>query len=181
MIWSADCDPGTIEIAALPVSCADPDAVDPRWFDGWLSLVAGPCGREHAVISDGRHRVRLDVVSGSLRSGAVTLHYRLAGTASLQPRMLPLRRLLALCMHRRFVTSLFPPDPRIRRWVDCLRVHDGLRDGASLQEIAQVMFGAERVAHDHERGSQSLRSRVRRMAPQARALAAGGYRMLMRK
>ncbi|EIZ78124.1 hypothetical protein WSK_3262 [Novosphingobium sp. Rr 2-17] len=133
------------------------------------------------MISDGQRRIRLDVVVGSLAKGPVVLHYRLAGTHTLRPRLLPLRRLLALCTHRRFVSSLFPPDPRMSRWIEALRVHDAVTQGASLHDIAGVLFGAQRIAADDARGSDSLRSRVRRLVREARALAAGDYRLLLQK
>lgn len=159
----------------------DPDAIDPVWFAPWLSLVEGPSRREHAVLADGRNRIRLDVIDGSLRQGPVVLHYRLAGTNSLRPRMLPLRRLLALCSQKRFVSSLFPPDPRMERFTSVLRVHDAIEAGASIADMEQAFFGAERAAHDSERGSDSLKSRIRRLVREARTMAAGEYRSLLRK
>ncbi len=109
------------------------------------------------------------------------LHYRLAGTHSAQPRMLPLRRLLALCSHKRFIGSLFPPDPRMMRWVEALRVHDALADGASITTITAELFGAESLDLDTRRGSDSLKSRTRRLIREARSMAAGGYRSLIRR
>lgn len=181
LIWCAQFDPGALQVEAIPAPTGDIDAIDPAWLGPWLSLVPGERGHEHAVISDGLRRIRLDVVAGSLTQGPVVLHYRLAGTHSLAPRLLPLRRLLALCTHRRFVSSLFPPDPRIARWIETLRVRDAIAEGASVAEIAAVLFGAERVVQDEARGSDSLRSRVRRLSREARSLAAGGYRCLMQR
>lgn len=181
LIWSAELDPGIIEVEARPASLNDPDAIDPAWLEPWMSVVCGSDASEHAVLSDGLRRIRLDVAAGTLRKGPVVLHYRLAGIGSLRPRVLPLRRLLALCTHRRFVSSLFPPDPRISRWVDVLRAHDAVRAGAGVQEIAEVIFGRERVERDADRGSESVRSRARRLVREARSMAAGGYRKLMRQ
>ncbi|WP_395336781.1 DNA -binding domain-containing protein [Novosphingobium sp. BL-8H] len=95
--------------------------------------------------------------------------------------MLPLRRLLALCSHKRFIASLFPPDPRMRRWIDALRVHDALVGGASITTITAELFGAELLDLDTRRGSASLKSRTRRLIREARSMAAGGYRLLMRR
>ncbi|MGO4169931.1 DNA -binding domain-containing protein [Novosphingobium sp. YAF33] len=93
--------------------------------------------------------------------------------------MLPLRRLLALCDNRRFAVSLFPGDPKMGRFIDMLRVHDGLIAGASLSDLAEVLYGTA-VGDAKARRSDSLRSRVRRLVREARAMAAGGYRDLMR-
>ena len=62
-----------------------------------------------------------------------------------------------------------------------LRVHDAVRDGASQREIGAALFGDERVGHDWSDGSDSLRSRVRRLVREARDMAQGGYRQLMRR
>lgn len=139
-------------------------------------MVTGPGGAEHAVLTDGRYRIRLDVLEGSLRGGPVALEFKLGGVTYLRARILPLRRLLALCTHRRFVTSLFPPDPRMERFASALRVHDALAQGASIAQMAEVFYGA---AWDN--GSDSLKSRIRRLVREARALAAGDYRSLMSK
>jgi hypothetical protein len=62
-----------------------------------------------------------------------------------------------------------------------LRVHDALAAGASQREIASVLFGAERVEADWLGTSESLRSRVKRLVRDARAMARGGYRSLLRR
>ncbi|WP_067736038.1 DUF2285 domain-containing protein [Novosphingobium naphthalenivorans] len=180
LIWRADLDPGTLAVTAVPAEARDPDAIDPATLAPWLTLVTGTDGREHAVLSDGLRHIRLDVVSGTLGDGPVILGYCLSGTVSAAPKILPLRRLIALAGERRFLSSLFPADPRVARWIEALRVHDALTEGASQREIAQVLYGAERVASDWHDGSDFLRSRVRRLAAEARRLAKGGYRFLMR-
>ena len=95
--------------------------------------------------------------------------------------MLTLRRFLGLCQHRRFGTSLFPPEPQTLRWLDMLRVHDAMGEGASHREIASELFGEGRVADDWNGTSDSLRSRVRRLVQDARVMAAGGYRNMLRR
>jgi len=91
--------------------------------------------------------------------------------------VLPLRRLLAFCDHRRFLPSLYPEDPKMARLIQMLRVHDGLVAGASLGELAKVVYGNEPA---DSRRSDSLRSRVRRLVREGSMMAAGGYRRLMR-
>jgi hypothetical protein len=180
LIWHADLDPGTILVEAEPALRDEGDAIDPRALAAWLTLATNPDGREHAVLSDGRHHIRFDVGAGTLMSGPVMLRYRLAGTVSAQAKLLPLRRLVEFCIDRRFRAALYPPDPRVERWLVALRVHDGLAAGASLREIAGALYGAQRVAADWSDASDSMRSRVRRLAAEARRLARGGYRFLMR-
>jgi hypothetical protein len=181
LLWHTDLDPGTLLVEAVPAACSHPDAVDPSALAAWLTAVAGPDGREHAVLSDGWHHIRLDVEAGTLSAGPVVLRYRLEGTVSARPKLLSVRRLVEFSLHRRFAHSLYPPDPRIARWLLALQVHDGLGAGASLREIGDAIYGADRVAVDWDGASDSLRSRVRRLAAEGRRLARGGYRALMRR
>lgn len=182
LIWHADLDPGTIGVTALPADPADPDSIHVAGIAPWLAIAVDPAGCEHAVLSDGWHHIRLDIEEGRLAGqDAVLLHYRLRGLASAETRLLPLRRLLDLCRHRRFARSLFPRDPRIDRGIGLLRVHDALGEGASQREIGAMLFGEERAAQEWNGASDSLRSRVRRLVREARDMARGGYRQLMRR
>lgn len=181
ILWHADFDPGTLHVVAGPIGRGDPDAVDPAALAPWLTIVRDGQG-EHAVLSDGWHHIRLDVEQGSLAAGEpVLLQYRLKGIASVEPRILPLRRLIDLCRNRRFSTSLYPPDRRVERWILALRVQDALLAGASQRDIARVLFGEMPEQGEGDRRSDSIRSRVRRLVGEARRLAGGGYRALMRR
>lgn len=182
LIWHADFDPGTLGVAALPATPSDPDSIHIDQIAPWLDIAVDEWGREHAVLSDGWHHIRLDIEEGQFGGQeAVLLQYRLHGLASAEARLLPLRRFLDLCRHRRFARSLFPRDPRIDRGIAMLRVHDAIGQGASQREIGAALFGDERVARDWNDVSDSLRSRVRRLVREARAMARGGYRQLMRR
>ncbi len=166
----------------MPADPLDPDSVHVARIAPWLAIAIDPAGCEHAVLSDGWHHIRFDIEEGRLAGQeAVLLHYRLRGVASAEARLLPLRRFLDLCRHRRFARSLFPRDARIDRWIDMLRVHDAIGQGASQREIGAALFGDERVARDWNDVSDSLRSRVRRLVREAGAMARGGYRQLMRR
>jgi hypothetical protein len=169
-------------VLALPVDPGNPDGFDPARLRPWLAVATDMDGSEHAVLSDGWHHIRLDVEAGSLRDGRpILFQYRLAGLASVAPKILPLRRLLELSRRGRFAPSLFPADRRIDRWLALLQVHDALRAGASHREIAEGIFGEERTCADWRGRSDSLRSRVRRLVKEARAMADGGYRSLLRR
>lgn len=181
IIWHADLDPGTLRVEAIATGRADPDGLDLERVAAWLTVVTDPDGYDHAVLSDGRHHIRLDVAQGRLAGETrVHLHYRLHGIGSAEAAFLPLRRLLHLQHHRRFARSLYPRDPWIERGIQLLRVHDALADGATQREIGAVLFGEARVAEDWNDRSDSLRSRVRRLVREARTLALGGYRQLLR-
>ena len=182
IIWHADIDPATLRVAVIPVDRVGPDHLEVARLSPWLSVVVDGEGREHAVLSDGWRHVRIDVEAGSLvEGGLVMLEYRLVGLASAQSSASALKRFLQLAIHRRFAASLFPPEPRMTRWLTLLRVSDALRAGASQREIGRTLFGDERVEQEWLGHSDSLRSRVRRLVRDARAMARGGYRVLLRK
>lgn len=181
IIWSAALDPDILRVEALPApDSAGEDALDPAALHAWMTIVGDRSGREHVVLSDGWRHIRLDVDSGSLRTGnPVVLRYRIEGQASARAVMLPLQRFLHLCRHRTFARSLFLPDLRMPRWIALLRVHDAIAAGASQREIAEVLFG-KAAAKDWRGASESWRYRMRRLVGDARRMAAGGYRALLR-
>lgn len=182
IVWQAALDPAILPVRAEPADPENPDAIHLATLGSWLTVVTGADGREHAVISDGCHHLRLDVEAGQLADAdAVVLDYLLRGVHSVEPRLLTLRRLLALCRHRRFARTLFPADPRMPGLIVMLRVGDALATDASQREIAVELFGAEAVERDWNGRSDALRSRVRRLVRDARAMAAGGYRQLLRR
>jgi hypothetical protein len=182
IIWHADLDPGTLRVIAVPSDPADPDSIRTERLAPWLAIATDSDGREHAVLSDGWHRIRVDVEEGSIaREEAVLMHYRLLGIASAEPKILPLRRFVELCRHGRFARSLFPRDPRVERWLKVLRVHDALAAGASQREIGAALFGEDRILLDWSEQSDSLRSRVRRLVRDAHTMARGGYRYLLQR
>ncbi|WP_068087211.1 DUF2285 domain-containing protein [Novosphingobium rosa] len=182
MIWSADLDPAILPVAVSSGVGDAADSVVLRDLAPWLTIATDIGGGEHVLLSDGWQHIRLDIVEGRLGGrDMVSFHYRLGGIVTAEGLVPPLRRFLALCRQRSFPTALFPVDPRMDRGLDVLRVHDALADGASQREIASVFFGEERVAADWSGPSDSLRSRVRRLVSDARAMAGGGYRWLLRR
>lgn len=182
VIWHAAFDPDTLPVSARPSTLADPEAVVLEHLAPWLSIATGDDGREHAVLSDGRHHIRLDIEAGRIGDElAVRLFYQLQGLAAAKALMDPLKRFLALCQRRAFPSALFPDDPRVARGIDMLRVHDALVQGASQRDMAVALFGEERVYGDWAGTSDSLRSRVRRLVREARTMARGGYREMLRR
>jgi hypothetical protein len=184
IIWRADLDPDTLCAVAVAGHAGDAadDLIDRDMLAPWLTIVAGPDGGEHVVLSDGWHHIRLDVLAGSIAAGdPVILHYSLSGLTSVERKILPLRRFLHFCRHRRFAGSLFAADSRIARELTVVRVHDAVSSGASQREIAIALFGADRVAEGWDGRTDSLRSRVRRLVVDGRAMARGGYRRLLKR
>lgn len=94
-------------------------------------------------------------------------------------RMESIGRLLA-ALHRRAI----PPDTRLtrqqrtrlRRMLQCF---DGHRDGATQQEIAQIVFRTGPLDR-HDWQKSSARHAIKSLLKDAHAMIAGGYRTLLR-
>ncbi|WP_165912376.1 DUF2285 domain-containing protein [Novosphingobium sp. PhB165] len=120
------------------------------------------------------------MLAGTLSGeAAVQLRFCFDGMERAEAGVLPLRRLLALHRYRRFGKALYPRDPAIGRGSLLLRVHDALCDGVSQRELASILVGPDNVERDWHHPSDSLRSRIRRLARQAKAMALGGYKDLL--
>ncbi|PIO99669.1 hypothetical protein CJ014_09215 [Pleomorphomonas carboxyditropha] len=94
-------------------------------------------------------------------------------------RLEAIGRLLA-ALHGRVV----PPDTRLTRQQRTrarrmLQAFDGARDGATQQEIAQVIFRIGSISRD-EWQTSSARHAVMSLLRDARTMIAGGYRKLLR-
>jgi hypothetical protein len=144
------------------------------------TVVVQAAGGEHLALSDGYRRIRIDVIRGTLCEGPVHLRYELKGLASVESKILTLRRLLALCRLGRFARDLHPQERLAPRWVAALRVYDAVREGASRRQVAAVMYGEKSATVGEESGSDFLRLRIQRLARVGRYMAAGGYRTLLR-
>lgn len=180
LLWTADVDPGVLQVDAVPaVSTAD-NSFDLARFAAMISVVQSAACREHIAISDGFHRIRIDVAMGSLLQGPVVLRHHLSGIDRLDQKLLTLRRLIALHRYGRFASSLFPVGPQTKRFVRALRVYDALQAGASQRDIAIALFGKAVVDDDWKATSDYLRLRVRRLVALAGKIAAGGWMQLLR-
>jgi hypothetical protein len=134
---------------------------------------------EHLLLSDGLRAVRLDGSRGAFTGGAAPLRYCLEGLASLEPPLLTLRRLLALCRTGRFSRTLHPRELRARRWILMLRAWDAIAAGACQREIAGELLSRTVNAPRWRTRESSIRSQAQRLVQSARAFASGGYRELL--
>jgi hypothetical protein len=180
LLWAADLDQGVVRVDAVPAVSASGGCFDLARFAAMTTVIRNAAGGEHIAISDGYRRIRIDVLTGSLLGGPVFLRHHLDEIDQLDPKLLALRRLIALHRHGRFVASLFLVGPQIKRIVMALRVYDALADGASQRDIAIALFGKNAVDDDWIVGSDYLRLRVRRLVTLARRMAAGEWRHLLR-
>jgi len=145
----------------------------------FTALLKGQGAREHLVVADGLRRVRLDVAGRSLLDGSLRLRFRLEGLEGIEPPLLTLRRFSAFARLGRMPRQLFPADRRAPRWALALRAGDASRCGASQREVAEAIFGGERVRSEWNGSSDYMRSQVRRMLGYASRMTEGEWRALI--
>lgn len=129
---------------------------------------------EHILVSDGLRSIRIDLLSGSLITGAVPMRWRIEGVAEAASQLLALRQLIALTRCGRFARSLHTPERRARRWIEMLRVHDAIASGATHREIVAGLFGVDVAAPRWRVAAGPWRLRVQRLAAGARTALASG-------
>jgi hypothetical protein len=178
-MWRAGVHPFVLEASARPVRRPSDDLFDLSRFARLATLVRGGGGAEYLLLSDGTRSLRLDIIGSSLASGPVRLDYRLAGFSGLEPRLLVLRRLLALWARGTLAGPLYPFWPRAGRHVLLLRAHDALAAGASQREIAAILLSREARQERWRVEAPTLRSRVQRLVRGARGLGGDGYLSLL--
>ena len=174
-MWDAAIDDRVLHVRAMPAA-AHEQGFDLRALVVLATIVIDPVGTEHIALSDGTRRLRIDVHSGSVLSGAVRLEVICNDIKRLDIAAAMLVQFASLCRHRRFMPSHFPQEKCTSRWIKALRVHDGLSAGASQRDIAIALYGARRVADEWQGNSDAMRASIRRLIKTARALASGGYR-----
>ena len=166
-------------VDAIPADADHPDALDVRSVGVEALLVAVSGQGEQLLLRQAGRSIRLNVRCGTLDQGPVRLRYALEGFARLEPQLRTLRRLAGLWRMGRMPAELFPPERRASRWIELLRTHDALTEGASQREIAAALFGSQAVRRDWRGHSDYLRLRVQRLAATASGLVSGGYRELL--
>lgn len=156
------------------------DAIDLLALTCPATLLWTPAG-EQLLLGLGRCTVRVSVASGTLLAGPVHLHYCLSGTDQLETRLHALQRLAGVMRCHALRPALFAQNRKTARWWQVLRALDALTASPRHRAVAQAVFGEPLVARDWTGDSDYLRSRTHRLIRQARALAAGGYRQLLRR
>lgn len=176
-VWTSEFYPQVLEAAAEP-SDPDPDAIDLTSLGAALTVVVGMAA-DHLLLSDGARSIRLDIV-GRVRSVPVRLNYILSGLAAAENPLLVLRRFLAFCRTGRFSPALHRPAARAARQILLLRTSDALAVGASQREIAAELVMRSAAAPRWRIEAPSARLVAQRLARDARRLAGGEWRRLLR-
>jgi len=179
LLWVAQLDPGVLRLRWSRAHRPGCDTFDIETLHPWMTRILGPDGQEHVALCDGQRRIRIDILAGALPGGPIVPTWELSGVDRAGTQLNALRQFLHLVRTGRFPSSRFPAEPRIARKVDVLRTADALAAGASQREIAAALFGSRAAQAGWRDMSDHLRSRVRRLAAEARAMGAGGYRRLL--
>lgn len=157
----------------------DPDGFDLAKVGCFSAVLRGKDPLEHVVLTDGLHRLRLDVRGGTLTRLPVRLRFCFDGLRSIDAPLLTLRRLVAVDRRSTLPLGLFGRDRRSGRWIAALRADDARRSGASQRDVAQLLFGAHRVREDWPGPSDYLRSQVRRLLRFGERMREGGWRTFL--
>ena len=177
-VWRAEVHPYVLRARTGRCGAAG-DCFDLASLRHFTTIVPGDAA-EHLLFSDGIRTVRLDILEGPIREGAVELHYCITGFKRAERSLATLRRLLALCQRRSLSGPLYPPAPRPNRLVLLLRAHDALAAGATQRQMAEVLLSGRAAGERWRVNAPSLRSQVQRLSRSARLMASGGFWQLLK-
>lgn len=167
-IWAPKVDPHVLDTYVGGYASEPDDQLDIRALAEFVSVEVRDDTTEHWLLSNGQWSIRIDLHDGTLLGGPLLLDHRMQGLASAEPKMVALRRLIALSRHGSLPAGLQPKEVRAARWVLELRTADGLAAGATHHAMARSFFG-QSVARDRWRvESASYRLRIQRLAQAAR-------------
>lgn len=125
-------------------------------------------GAEHLLFQACGRSLRLDVVSGTVLAGPVTLEPRMV-IDRLDSQIATIRALAAILSNQPVPAVA---DARLPRLVLALRALDARREGASLREIARGIFGET----DWPGDGDHIKSRARRLVRLSEMLLRAGPR-----
>ena len=135
-------------------------------------------GRHHVVLRANQASIQLTIEGADLTTQPVAITLLVPGFDRIVEARDQLDLLDRVLSPNRAPSSLRPRwTTRTRNLRDAFITFDGRRAGAGNKDIAIFIYGAEDVAADWDAG---LRQRMQRHYSRAEALAAGGYRALLR-
>jgi hypothetical protein len=135
-------------------------------------------GRQHVVLRANQASIQLTIEGADLTAGPVAITFLVPGFERIGEVRDQLDLLDRILSPNRAPSSALPRwTTRTRNLRDAFITFDGRRAGASLKEIAILIYGADDVATDWGVG---LRQRMQRHYSRGEALAAGRYRDFLR-
>ncbi len=131
-------------------------------------------------MSDGFHRVRIDILDGTVLAGPVRLRFLVTDDERASVQILALQQFHALRRRGVFGRSLHPPEPHAAHWIRQLRAFDAVESGASERVVAMTLFAGRFSDEGWRTGEKGVRSAARRLIATARRMVAGDYLKLLR-
>ncbi|WHU04372.1 DUF2285 domain-containing protein [Sphingomonas sp. NIBR02145] len=166
-------------VLACDIVGDDPEGFDLARVGCFSAVLRGDDPVEHVLLSDGLHRLRLDVRGGTVTHAPVCFRFVFDGLRKIDAPLLTLQRLVAVGRRGVLPLGLFAAERRAERWIAALRALDAREAGASQRDVAETLFGADRVRADWAGSSDYLRSQVRRMLAFGTRMRSGGWRALL--
>jgi hypothetical protein len=133
-----------------------------------------PDGRQHLLFHDDVQSLQLSVQGDILRPCHLVPDI-VAGKRQTKQALKALHCFNELRVTGKLNAQYCIPGPRAPRLRVVLQALDGALSGATYQEIAVVLFGAEHVAADWNDPGRHMLDRVRRAVRRGRELMNGGY------
>ena len=131
------------------------------------------------VLHDGPSRLRLDLLSGDLLDGPVSIRIRVDRLDWSEWTWTALRRLRDSVANGRLAPQPVARCGRRDRLILALRCWDARQTGASHRDLAALLVGPARARAEWRSDSDHLRSRVRRVLRGAENMIAYGWRTLL--
>lgn len=170
VFWRPEHDPSIIPVVAVAAEIPSPDALDFSDLNITVRILKTR-EAEHVQLSNGSFSIQIHVINGTVLNGPVRLAHVLSGRETLNARRLPIERLIALKIQKRFPAKMFVADTRATRWLLALKAIDMERAGISQPDIAFQLYPGPQ---DADFSSNWRRSRLRRLLDTAEDMIGGG-------
>ena len=163
----------TLEAAENDVSL---DGIDLKKCPLLKSAIRSEGNEWHLLFGDHARNLQVVVKGHAELDRPLLLRHALQGWRDFTSNLLQLQRFLTLYYRGRLPASLYPKERRADRWIEMLRVWDGLQSGASHRDIACTLYGKRIVQDAWDNG---YRLRLQRLARSSRQMVNGDYQKLL--
>jgi hypothetical protein len=174
VLWSAEADTSAVLLTHAPTILPTADNLFPELRETAVLLDEQGV---HFLLEASGHTIRL------VRLAGVAADIPLAALVPLDPnghdRIEAIDRLLRALQGRTVPADRRLTQQQKRRHRHMLQATDGHLNGASYRQIADVLYGIERIRAEHWKTS-ALRDSVIGLVEGGLAMIAGGYRQLLR-
>jgi hypothetical protein len=180
-VWLPETGAARLHFTAQPIGDAAGDRLGLRIsaFANVEHVLFDAAGRQHAVLRSGGGSIQFVITGDNAIIAPVALSVVLQLGHDIGPMVKDLAHLKVLLSAKPRKAGLLPRwTAETMRLRDALIALDGHRAGATLREIAIVIYGRERIERDWP--GKGLERRLRRDLQRGQALCTAGYRGLIR-